>query len=33
VIATGHWGALDDARAAIAEWLEVEPNAFDVEAD
>ena len=25
--------ALDEARAAIAMWLEVEPNAFDVEAD
>jgi hypothetical protein len=33
VTATGHREALDEARAAIAEWPEVEPTAFEVEAD
>jgi hypothetical protein len=32
VTATGHREALDEARAAIAEWLEVDPNAFDLAA-
>jgi hypothetical protein len=32
VTALGRREALDEARAAIAEWLEVEPDAFDVEA-
>ena len=31
VAATGRSEALDAARAAIAEWLEVSPQAFDVE--
>lgn len=29
--ATGRREALDEARAAIAAWLQVEPDAFDVE--
>lgn len=29
--ATGRREALDEARAAIAAWLQVEPHAFDVE--
>jgi hypothetical protein len=33
VTATNRREALDEARAAIAEWLEVQPDAFDVEAD
>ena len=33
VTARGRREALDEARAAIAEWLEVEADAFDVEAD
>jgi hypothetical protein len=32
VTATGRREALDEARAAIAKWLEVDPEAFDVEA-
>ncbi len=31
VVATGRREALDEARAALAEWLEVERDAFDVE--
>jgi predicted RNase H-like HicB family nuclease len=31
VTATGRREALDEARAATAEWLEVDPDAFDVE--
>lgn len=31
--ATARREALDEARAAIAAWLEVRPHAFDVEAD
>ena len=31
VTATGRREALDEARAAIAEWLEVERDSFDVE--
>ncbi len=31
VTATGRREALDEARAAIAEWLEVESDAFDGE--
>jgi len=30
VTAAGHSSALDAARAAIAEWLDVPPEAFDV---
>lgn len=30
VTATGRREALDEARAAIAEWLDVPPDAFDV---
>lgn len=30
--ASSHREALDDARTAIAEWLDVPPDAFDVEA-
>jgi hypothetical protein len=30
--ATGRRAAMDEARAAIAAWLEVPPDAFDVEA-
>jgi hypothetical protein len=33
VTATGRREALDEARAAIAEWLDVSPEAFDVETD
>lgn len=29
--ATGRREALDEARAAIAAWLQIEPDAFDVE--
>jgi len=32
VTATGRREALDEARAAIAAWLEVEPDTLDVEA-
>jgi hypothetical protein len=32
VTATGRREARDEARTAIAEWLEVSPDAFDVEA-
>jgi hypothetical protein len=31
VSATGRREALDEARAAIAEWLDVRPDTFDVE--
>ena len=31
VAAAGRQDVLDTARAAIAEWLEVAPDAFDVE--
>jgi hypothetical protein len=31
VTATGRREALDEARAAIAEWLDVPPDSFDVE--
>jgi hypothetical protein len=31
VTATGRREALDEARAAIAEWLGVPPDGFDVE--
>ena len=31
VTATWRREALDEAQATIAEWLEVEPDAFDVE--
>jgi hypothetical protein len=33
VTATGRREALDEARAAIAEWLEMPPDSFDVETD
>ena len=32
VTATGRREALDEAREVIAEWLDVPPDAFDVEA-
>ena len=32
VSATGRREALDEARAAIATWLDVEPESFDIEA-
>jgi hypothetical protein len=32
VTATGRREALDEARAAIASWLDVEPDSFDIEA-
>jgi hypothetical protein len=32
VTATGRREALDETRAAIAEWLDVAPDSFDVEA-
>jgi hypothetical protein len=31
LVATGRRAALEEARAAIAEWLDVPPIAFDVE--
>ena len=33
VTATGRREALDEARAAVAEWVEVQPDAFEVEAN
>jgi hypothetical protein len=32
IAATSRREALDEARAAIAEWLQVDPDAFDVDA-
>jgi hypothetical protein len=33
VTATSRREALDEARAAIADWLDVRPDSFDVESD